>query len=244
MPQIGVGINEDVFISKIEQDLTSKAIIISFAHKDDKVGTAVNYFEMLQADTIVEASNGTGIRLFAPNEPKADKTEEQRIQFAAGDIAATRAIIEHIMQGYMPSDVASAKNVVYENTGIDQNNFTQKIVQKPVLLAIHENLTRHFINGMKEFVGKPDLLFRLLLVRQSKDNPYPTFRKRYISDNPFWESMDVPADQSKVKFTSYELKEGLDSNAPAPSKSDADKKQSNAPTSASSVFGGGRPMFG
>jgi hypothetical protein len=251
MGQIGIGINENVYLSKIEQDPQSGAILITFNNKDDETGGngPVNYFEMLGADKLVDPSQGLTIRVFAPNEPKADKTIEQRVQFAFNDILSNRQIIEHLMEGYMREEEASAGKIVFANTGLDQQNFDQKIITAPILKVVHNNLARHFLQGMKPFVGRRDLLFRLLLVAQNRDKPFASFRKRYLKDNPIWESMDVPREMSKLAFTKYELKEGLDKDQPLPPRDSADPKgpagpvgTPTAPLNAGSVFNSG--MFG
>jgi len=101
-------------------------------------------------------------------------------------------------------------------------------------------MSQFFINAMQPYVNKDELLFRCLLVRTSKDKHFATFRSSYIEDNPFWESMDVPKEASKVKYTAYEEKEGLNDGTPASRSETADTKKSTesvATISAASVFG-------
>jgi hypothetical protein len=250
---IGIGLNENVYISDISQDTQSSAILITFKEVGAEVSGEFDYFTALGSEKVVEVDNGTVLRLFAPNEPKADLTEEKRINFAYNDVNGTKAVIEHIMKGYMAADQAAIGMKLYDNTGIEQDNFKQKIVQKPILLAVHNNLYRHFISGMKEFLNKTDLLFRLLLIRQSTDKAFPTFRRRFLEEQPFWEPMEVAKESSKLwrpiktgdiitgyepAFTKYEIDNKLNSSEPAPTKDKADKPAATAtPVSASSVFG-------
>jgi hypothetical protein len=64
------------------------------------------------------------------------------------------------------------------------------------------------------FMDKNEYAVRFKLTRQSKDKHFPRVPGMYIKDNPFIESMDVPTEKSKVQWTKYELKEGLNDGTP------------------------------
>ena len=235
---LGVKINENVYITGIELD-SNNYLNITFKEKND----LSNPFEKLIDDDVHEGSDKLDIKLFAPQPPKNDDgklTEEKMIDRVSRDINKNKGILQHIMKGYMTKEEYAIGKAMFDGIDIDANTYSKKIIDKDVLLKVHQNMAQFFINAMQPYLNKEDLLFRLLLVRTSKDKHFATFRSSYIEDNPFWESMDVPKDASKVKFTPYEEKEGLNDGTPAVRSSTADTNKTGeaaATMTAASVFG-------
>lgn len=234
--RIEVGINENIHLRSAVLD-DKDNLILTF--KNDEV--ELSGFEALQSEEIVEGNGGKiELRIFPPTPPKVEnKTLEKQQELAVADVTRMRAILEHIMKGYMTKDEANLAKVMYLNTGIDKDNFAQKILDKEVLLAIFRNAARAFLERMRPYLGNPELKFRLKLVRQSKEKHFATLPGRYLDDQPFWESMDVAKEASKVKFSDYEIKEGLNDGTPAARDKAADKPSESTPTTltAENVFG-------
>lgn len=240
---IGIGINENVYISKAEVD-DKGTLSIGFEEAGAAKGTKVaNPFDNIALDgEVSEKSFDMTVKLFPPLPPKEgnDRTEEKNVELLVGDINKTKGIILHLLKGYMTADQLKGLINPFRGLPIDKDNFNQQVQKKEILEGIHRNMCTDFTAAIKPFVGKTDRLFRLLLVRQSKDKHFATFRGRFLEDNPFWESMDVPAEASKVKFTKYELDNGFDSAAPVKKDQAADQNSGStgeAPLSAASVFG-------
>lgn len=220
---IQVGINENVFISDISIDEKAN-LHITFK----EAGKAMSLFERLNSESIVEDTSGLEIRLFGiqvATDPTM--TQEKKADRAGDDITVLRSRLEHIMSGYLTKDEYRMSTIFAEGTGMDNDNYFKKLTEQPVLDKITSNLFNFFKSAMTPYVGKKELPFRLLLTRQSKDKHFATLRRKYIEDNPFWESMDVPEEASKLKFTEYEIKEGLNDPTPT-SRSTADAKSSSA----------------
>jgi len=235
---IGVGINENIYISAVELD-SNNYLTITLKQKTD----LVNPYDKLIADEVIEGSDKLDIKLFAPQPPKNDDgklTEEKLLDRVSRDINKNKGILQHIMKGYMTKDQYTFGKAIFDGIDIDPNTYATKILDKDVLLKVHQNMSQFFINAMQAYLNKDELLFRCLLVRTSKDKHFSTFRSQYVEDNPFWESMDVPQEASKVKFTPYEEKEGLNDGTPASRSETSDNKKTTESTvamSAASVFG-------
>lgn len=245
---IKIGINKNIFINTavIEPATETSGIRLKITFEEAGGTKYANAFERLNADEAVETLPTRDIIVFAPFEPQEKdgrgnkRTEEQKIALINTDITSIKAILQHILLGYM--ELKDAKFDMYEGLGVDANNYNSMMIKKATFTGVAKNMFTQFIDKMKPFFGKEDKLFRLLLVRQDAANAYPTLRKRYIGENPFWESMDVDEKATKVAFTPYELKEKLNDDMPA-SRKDADKtgkgKGGEETThTAESVFGG------
>ncbi len=241
---IRVGINKDVFIREAKYDTEKNWLIITFEEAGGQ--KFANAFERLGADEAVESLPTKDMYIFAPNEPFAEskdgkkkRTIQQMADAVSRDITSTKAILQHLMGGYMTSAELAMPGltVMYAGTGMDANNYQEKIIKKEIYTLVHKNMSEFFIKMMTPFFGQEDKLFALLLVRQNAKVPYPAFRQNYIKENPFFEPMEGFNLGTKLAFTPYEIKEGLDNDLPV-SRSDADKKsgETGAPS------GGGKPM--
>lgn len=262
---IGIGANEKVYLEKAELD-TKKNLILQFAEVDKAELAKMSGFDILSSAEVIDTAGGLAIRLFPPLPPKEgnDRTEEKNVDLLINDLNKTKAILFHIAGGYFTKDrlvmtvdgkVTAAIDMFRGMAQINKDNFSLMIQKKEVLEQLHLNMCTDFINLMKPELGNPEKAFRLFLVRQSKEKNFATFRAKYLDENPFWESMQIPQDASKLytkdatgkltaRFTKYELEQGLDSAAPVDKKEAGDKitgdkgaASGSAPTTASNIFG-------
>lgn len=246
---IGIGISENVFISGAS--ITEKGFLeISF----DEVGAnrPKTAFDMLNQDTIVDVPPNTNLYLFPPTPPKNDDpdpnkrlTQEKMVDRVTKDTKANKEILIHLLMGFLTAE--ESKLDQFRSIDITAENFNTKILNIEVLKSIFNNIATDFITKIKPFVGDQTKPFRLLLVRQNKDKHFAGFRKNYINENPFWEPMEVSKEASKLKFSDYEIREGLTDATPI-ERNTADNKKTGTPgtssapsgpaLTASSVFGG------
>ena len=205
---IGVGINENV---KLENAVLNEKGTLEIFFAED--GTAkVNTADLLNQTAGVTGANDTRILLYVPNtEYNGEKREIKDIAIAIGGF---RDQLEHILQGYLPS--AEATLNPYEGIDIsDPTAFQESLKNQSTIDRIYKNLATQFIeklSNMRDALSTK--LFRLKLIRQSAAKHYGTLPSRFISNNPFWEPMEIPKDRSRVKFTKYELDKGLDNGNP------------------------------
>lgn len=243
--RIGIGINENVFLAKIT--VSEKGSLELHWDRSEEGAEATDLFSDLTSGEIQEDS-GIKTTIWAPLLPdKKDLTEEKKIDRVTSDIEATKNQLIHIMESYMTKDkVKPAFTGTFDGTPItDSKTLKQFILDQSVIDIVTKNIFDAFIKGMADFVGKPELKKRLLLVRQSKDKAFATLRKYYLRENPFLEDMEIPQAQSKLKFTKYELKEGLDDDTPV-SRGSADKDAGGGAATESTSAGSPSPeeIFG
>lgn len=244
MTMIGIGINENVYLKNAELD-EKNYLIITFAEKMEN--RPKNIFEQLNDEKVIETIPDVSIRLFPFNVPTDTKwTQEKKLDIVGADMNKTKAILMHLMKAYMPTE--QAKLNLFGGTLVDANNYSTEMLKNEVLKQIHLNMANQFIQLTKPYFNNDTLLFRLILVRQSKEKHFPTFRAKHLEENPMYESMDIPKAASKVAFTKYELDNGLDSTKVF-SKDEADKTDGGSSNTsggsttsegltASAVFGG------
>lgn len=139
-----------------------------------------------------------------------------------GDIRDLKAVLTAILQLVMP-----AEDIVwdlYQGTEVTLDNAKTTLFNDVALGLVYNNLADQFINQLNSSAGKDDL-FRVVFVRTSGPKHYPKFRSKELDVYPFAEPMSVPAKDSKVVFTPYELKAKLDNPDPVqPNQSAADKQ--------------------
>lgn len=235
---IHIGVNENVYLEKVSLD-DKNALELTFGEVGKVKPTSL--FANVASDEVVENTD-MSVRIFAPLPPKKeDMTEEKKVDLLVSDINKTKGILRHILMGYYTSeDLKGLWAQSFAGLPIDEANFTKQILVKEILEGIHKNMARIFIEKIKPFLGDQTRTFRLLLVRQSKDKHYATFRGRFIDDNPFWEDMQVPKEASKVKFTPWEIEQGLTHGIPVSKDAAADKKDGGSSTGGNS--GGSAPL--
>jgi len=227
---IGVGINENVVIAKaVINDKGRLELEFSYAPKGEKKSV---FDTLLTARTAEEPANSTRLQIFGPLLPKKeDQTREQKIQLVAGDITKLIKQLSQILEQYMLADQIDLDrmDIQFANTGIvDAASFESRILDQDVLDRIYSNIVKRFAELITPYTAGKGEAFRLKLVRQSKDKHYATLPSRYLSDNPFIELMSVPADQSRVKFTKWELENGFDSGKPVEKEAAAEEKKAEA----------------
>ena len=84
---------------------------------------------------------------------------------------------------------------------------------------------------MTPVVGENSKLVNVLFTRQSKTKHFPKLRTKWLTGQPFIE--DATATPSKLKFSDYEIKNGLDKGDAA---TGAQAPDANEVEQASSVF--------
>jgi hypothetical protein len=216
---IGVGINDNVIIKAVGFN-DKKTLEIELAEVGELVGAKKNVFEESLTASTASAGNAFGfkMRVFPPLLPnKPEQTKEQKIDLATRDIKTLTAKLNHILEQFMTLDKIDINtlDVLYANTGIsDMASLESRILDQDVLTKIYDNAVGRFIQLMSPWVNKPEEAVRIKLCRQSKDKHYADFPRYFDAGNPFIELMVVPKEQSKVKFSKYELENGLNDGTP------------------------------
>jgi hypothetical protein len=121
----------------------------------------------------------------------------------AKKVIEIKALLTHILLGYLPSD--KIKWDIIKDCGIDATNIKEKHQDQGVLDQMYKNMVTQFIEMMRPFIGDKNKRFRMLFIRQSAQKHFPALRKRYLNEQPFMEPMSVPKEQSKLKYSKWEI---------------------------------------
>jgi hypothetical protein len=233
---ITIAINEPVILAKAAKD-TEGRLELSFEEIVETKEDTNNPFDALSNEGYSDfgsTARTMSIKVFGFKNTKHDGSKLDSTMISK-DISGLKDQLFHILSGYITSDkIKFGGNVLFADTGVDGDNYNEKITDQAVLNKVYDNLCTAFIDTFNDLPNKADH-FRLLLVRQSKKSTYAGLRKNFVKDNPFWEPITVPKEQSRLKYTPYEIKEGLN-KADTPDLA-ADLPVGAAAPSADEVFG-------
>ena len=226
-----VGIHENIVIkSTTINDKKRLEIELIEAGKLGTVKKSV-FDTLLTARTAEEGNISFKLSIFGPLLPKKDdQTPEKKRELIGLDLTKLHKQLGQILEQFIPADNITLEtiDVQFANTGItDAASFETRILDQDVLNRIYDNIAAEFIRLITPFLNDVSNSVRFKLIRQSKDKHYASIPSRFISDNPFIELMAVPKDQSRVKFSPYEIKEGLNDGTPISAES-AEAKQTAA----------------
>lgn len=208
---IRVGINENVILTKAELNEEGRLAITFKDGVDD-----MDAFAQLQEGDITESGLDTTFQIFPPSTKKTtgeDLTKEQ----IHNDLNNLKNQLAHILGQYRAlsasPDGQFAAFKWQPFVGIDAikdaEAYYRAIVQESFLKQIFTNIATQFIKEISAFAGKTDLKMRLLCIRRSKDKHFATLRNKFLNENPFLEPMTIPKAQSRLKFSKYEIDNGL-----------------------------------
>lgn len=196
-------------------------VVINHNKKNDRGSLLIGFKKLVEKDPLAMLNSGDASSDFNQDEydalifsptVEAYGGGEDTIENILKKIAEVKDPLTHILLQYMPKSSISWDN--FAGTGVDGDNMKTKLKDQGVLDQIYQNIINRYMSMMEPHVGESGKLFRLLLIRQSKTKHYPAIRRRWLDGNPFMESMEVPAEASKLKFTDYEIKNGLNNGEP------------------------------
>jgi hypothetical protein len=198
-----VGVNENVTFSAEIND--KKSLVITAKVKEEEKELDLN-----EASFETEGSNQSNV-LFFPLKVQGYEdgvlVDKRSLKAILNDVKDFKALLTYILSQFTTLD--NIKWDLFANSDLTNDNYAEYLVTDDGLRIVYDNLARQFVDYLEEY-GDPEKLFRVLMVRTSKKSHYPNFRRRYLDTNPFIESMDIPAEQSKLKFTKSEISSGLD----------------------------------
>jgi hypothetical protein len=241
---IGIGINENVYLAgsqlKVVEATGQSSLELTFKQVTEGDEGIAELKAAMEANPFAdwedggslsysEGGNSLSIRIFPfDGKPRKDK-DQNDVPVDATEmrnrIGAFRDPLVHILSQYMTSDKINMKpSVVFAGTGIDKdiNTYGAKIMGEAVQAKVFNNIAQEFLRLIAPFLDNPAQLFRVKFPRQSKKKAFATIPNRFLKENPFMEAMEIPVKASKLKFSAYEISNGLNSAAPI-SQDTADK---------------------
>jgi hypothetical protein len=196
-------------------------IVFSKAERNEK-GTLIVGFREAKTVNIMEALNsGSGNTSFSSREQDF-MIFPPTVEGYGGTVSSPEDIqkkiaeivdpLSQILNVYQAS--SKTKWDLFKNTGINASNINDKLLQQSTLDLIYSNIADQFVAMAAPILASTSIKVRLLLIRASQKKHFPGLRKRFLDANPFIESMDVPAEASRLRFTPFEVKNGLNTGEP------------------------------
>lgn len=248
---IGVGINKDVIVTgaAFSEETPGKArLALTFDYAANVDPSAVDkpkasVFDQLQTAKVEDnGKKGTTINFFpfkVPTGPRNEtKTEDEKIEMVSNDMLKLKNQLTQLLEVYLTTN--DIKWEPYYNTGIDGNNYRAAFMDNDQLAKVFANYGHQFVKMITPFMNKPEFALRLKLVRQSKEKHYATIPGMFLSERPYVDLMLVTDEQTKVKFSDWEINNGLNDPKPV-AQAQADNSHmpptDGAPAAGASVFG-------
>lgn len=234
---IGVGINENVVVKSSTVDEKGK-LVLTLDYAENLTKEKVDVFDQFSSAAVDDGNADRTLNIFPfkkPSGPKNEtKTNEELLEMISDDMNKVRSQLSQLLEVYMKSD--DIKWEPFRGTGIDKDNYRERFLNDDSLAAIFANYASQFSAMLAPFAAKPEFKLRMKLIRQSKDKHYATIPGRFLKENPWVESMDIPVEQSKVKFSKWELDNGYNDGTPV-KKETADAPPEEKVSATESVFG-------
>lgn len=213
---IGVGINENVILTKADvNEKGSLELTFDEAAIVDKPKASV--FDSLQTAKVEnDGDTSRTLLLFPFKKPTGvrneGKTEDELIEMVSDDMKRVKNQLTQLLQIYLTEDKITWDP--FAGTGVTNENYREMFLNDDALSRIFKNYAEQFIAMVTPFLGDTKYKLRVKLVRQSTDKHFATIPGRFLLDRPWVESMDIPAEQAKVKFSEWEISQKM--NDPTP----------------------------
>lgn len=215
---LNVGINNNLVFSK--------------ALKNDRGTLVIGFKDGIKVDPITAFNSGEQTS-FKPNEqdvffypPKIENYDGKvdTLENIMNKIAEIVDPLNHILQTYMKTEDVRKGWDMFKGTGVTADNMQAKLTNQTTLTKVYGNIVDQFL-VMAQPLLDDDLLVRVMFSRTSANKHYPTLRRRYLDTYPFIESMSVPENSTRLRFSPWEIKKGLDNGTPLASNSSISKNE-------------------
>ena len=221
-----LGINENLkltevkieeFKGKKDESKIFKSMVLFFSDNSNTgiKKESMSLFDLLESsEEIITGAEGSKITRFFPSVPMLkdfsgkDLTKLERFNTILNDIIELKNLMIQLYKCYS-NEVPKFKDL-FDGTDIDKKNeddLKDKLLQPIYIDTICTSLMNQFMSQINPLLATSNELIRILLVRPSKAKASYGLRNKYLVSYPCVESMNV--NPTKLKFTDYELKEGL-----------------------------------
>lgn len=150
-------------------------------------------------------------------------------------INSSKEFLNHILKQYMTEDKIQWS--IMDGVAIDRSSQAaamQGMVVPANIAKIYDNQVNGFIRMLAPHIGPNSPLFRFKLTRQSKLKHYATLPKFA----PFMEPMSIPAAQSKLAYSRWEIEKKYNDGTPvAEAETKTDQPSPAESQAAAGIFG-------
>ena len=221
MPYLGVGIHENIVVSADTEMKTGN---------DGKRTLVVGFSTKVATDNMLAAFGGEGqlnassvgiMMFFKGVTGWQDKVKTW--QEVGQDLINLQKQLKDILKCFMVEDKVNSimtPQTVFKGLGItpaNQSMLAEKLVQEEFARKCYENIGDAFVAAVQPFVNGPEL--RVKLRRTSKLKHFSAIPPVSQVPKVWIESMKIPTENSEIAWDDYEIENGFNSGAPAPSES-------------------------
>lgn len=244
---IKVGVNEPVFIEKIEKN-DKGTLGVTYKEANSEVKKKVSLMDQMNegSDTSGSTSGSVTMLLFPPS--REYKNEVQTPEKLLGNLMNLKNQCSHILKRFTTNN--NIKWDVFQGIGLikKDEDVLAAVADEKKYNQIYANIVDQFLTMGAQFrIVDSSKLSRLLLVRQSAEKHFGRMRDKFLDEQPFLEDIAIPKASSKLyikaeakgatklfeadadgfvpRFTDYEISKGLDNPIQSATASD-----DNAPT--------------
>lgn len=254
---IKIGVTENVFIEKqSKNEKGTLEITLTEAGSEKKKLSAIEM--MNESSDQSGTGGGTTFMMFMPSREyqseliAADKMVQNLTKF--------KNQMHHFLRRFVPESQIKwnpFKGLIIKS----DEDLMEKITEENTYKLVYTNIVDQFVEQAEKLkINDPAKKSRVFLIRQSKEKGFGRFRDNYLDSRPFFESMDIPKDKSKMyvkagtagattyyesdpdgyipNFDPYEIGKGFDNPVMSTTKADAPSNTPEEAAQVEGVFGG------
>lgn len=175
---------------------------------------SLSTFEAFMEDESIE-KNEVSLIMFVPQVLKFNKVDMKSADEMAKELQTIRNWLRKILQVYLTEDQLKqefSQQHMFSGMGqITEASFKTLLTQETSIKAICNNLFQSFIAAVTKYnLTEKETTFRIKFVRSSKKSNYPAIPK----NKDVWiESMKISKEESKIKYSQYEIDNEMNSTA-------------------------------
>jgi len=204
---LGVGIHENVVLGKSTgiNDKGSLVIELETIVDDTKL------FAAFDDGASVEQS-AQSVIMWPVNMTTWDGKPKSATQIGQ-DLNNYKNTLVDILEVFMTTDLAKEAinaSVMFAGLGVTPENqatLPTRLLNEDFVKGVYKNISYAFITAAKPFMGETE--FRVKLRRTSKSNHFASIPKKGKFKESWIEPMTVPLAAASIKWSTYEIKEGL-----------------------------------
>lgn len=202
MSTIQIGINEPVaFLKAGKSDFGGVNLFLKVIGEEKSAEDIFNSADPNSGSDDVRQFPIYGVSVeIAGNKVPTDKVKKNILEF--------RNTLTHVLEHIMPTSKIKFDAFV----GLDSSDAKDRMDDQAFVGQMINNYVDQFLQYVEDN-NDPEKGFRFIFPRNKKG--YPTLRQQFTSSQPFMESLDVPLTETKLKFSDYEITNGLDQPLPA-----------------------------
>ena len=201
-----VGIHENVNVTKAVTN-DQGTLEIEFTKRESS-----DYLGALQGTTELDSKQDVNIRVYGQN---VDYFGDKR---SGTDMLKLMINFSNVLKELLGVYIDKPEIDITKGIKVTQDNAKIIFADQANVDTAYNNIVDQFLTQMAPFVGEKQAPFRVKLPRRSKKYSFASLQ----NFGPWAETMDIPKESSKLKWSNWEITNGK--NDPTPAKDTVEKK--------------------